>query len=383
MGGSIMNKYYSTATKIKIIQQYSQGVSVTELSKCSGASRSTIYQWIDKYKQSVCKNQNLNLRDYHDLVVKCERQKKIIEILKTSPCTVSAPLRERYEVIESFKATYSETLLCDALNVSKGSYYNHIFRNKNDANQFAQKEEVMTPLIEKIYNESNQIYGPGKIQAILRDRGYTVSISVVSRIMHKNGWFAIRTSSKALYEQEQQRKENILKQNFTVYEPNEVWVSDVTYHKFNNMVYYICVIIDLYARKVIAYNISTSNNTRLTKRTFNQAYMERHPDKTLIFHSDNGSNYTSKAFASHLKSLNITQSFSRPHIPYDNSVVESFFKSLKAEELYRRKYKSERDFKQSISKYMTFYNSERPHSILKYWTPDKWEQKYWNKINRT
>ena len=75
---------------------------------------------------------------------------------------------------------------------------------------------------------------------------------------------------------------------------NEVWVSDVTYHKFNNMVYYICVIIDLYARKVIAFNISTSNNTRLTKRTFNQAYIERQPDKTLIFHSDNGSNYTSK-----------------------------------------------------------------------------------------
>lgn len=162
-----------------------------------------------------------------------------------------------------------------------------------------------------------------------------------------------------------------------------LWVSDVTYHKINNMVYYICVIIDLYARKVIAYSISTSNNTRLTKRTINQAYIERQPDKTLIFHSDNGSNYTSKAFDSHLKSLNITQSFSRPHIPYDNSVVESFFKSLKAEELYRRKYKSERDFKESISKYMTFYNTERPHSIIKYWTPDKWEQKYWNNINRT
>ena len=78
-----MNKHYSTETKIKIIQQYSQGVSISELSKNSGASRSTIYQWIDKNKQTVCKNQNLNLRDYHDLVIKCERQQKIIEILKS------------------------------------------------------------------------------------------------------------------------------------------------------------------------------------------------------------------------------------------------------------------------------------------------------------
>lgn len=195
--------------------------------------------------------------------------------------------------------------------------------------------------------------------------------------------FAIRTSSKTLYDQEQKRKENIVKQNFTVKKPNEVWVSDVTYYKFNNTIFYICVIIDLYARKVITYNVSNANNTRLVKRTLKEAYEERKPDSNLIFHSDNGSNYTSKSFMKYLKELNITQSFSRPHIPYDNSVVESFFKYLKAEELYRTKYKSEREFKESLARYMTFYNTERPHSIIKYWTPDKWESKYWNKNNRT
>lgn len=241
----------------------------------------------------------------------------------------------------------------------------------------------MTPIIEQIYHESNQIYGPGKVHAILKDRGYTISINVVSRIMHQKGLFAIRTSSKTLYDQEQKRKKNIVKQNFTVKKPNEVWVSDVTYYKFNNMIFYICVIIDLYARKVIAYNISNSNNTRLVKRTLKEAYEERKPDDGLIFHSDNGSNYTSKSFMKYLNELNITQSFSRPHIPYDNSVVESFFKYLKAEELYRTKYKSEREFKESLAKYMTFYNTERPHTIIKYWTPDKWESKYWNKNNRT
>lgn len=146
------------------------------------------------------------------------------------------------------------------------------------------------------------------------------------------------------------------------------------------MVYYICVIIDLYARKVIAYNVSNANNTRLVKRTLKEAYEERKPDSNLIFHSDND---TSKSFMKYLKELNITQSFSRPHIPYDNSVVESFFKYLKAEELYRTKYKSKREFKESLARYMTFYNTERHHSIIKYLTPDKWKSKYWNKNNRT
>lgn len=290
----------------------------------TGISRSTIYSWIESQKGPFTKAEKINLRDYRELVTKCERQQKIIQILKDSPCTASSPLRERYNVIKSFKDTYSETLLCDALNVSKGSYFNHIFRNKNDASQYALKVEEMTPIIEQIYHESNQIYGPGKVHAILKDRGYTISINVVSRIMHQNGLFAIRASSKTLYEQEQKRKENIVKQNFTVNKPNEVWVSDVTYYKFNHMVYYICVIIDLYARKVIAYNVSNANNTRLVKRTLKEAYEERKPDSDLVIHSDNGANYTSKSFMKYVKELNITQSFSRPHIPYDNSVVEAF-----------------------------------------------------------
>ena len=378
-----MKKYYSDETKNQTVQEFINGKSVSKIHAETGISRSTIYSWIESQKETFTKAEKINLRDYRELVAKCERQQKIIQILKESPCTVSSPLRERYNVIKAFKDTYSETLLCDALNVSKGSYFNHIFRNKNDASQYAAKVEEMTPIIKQIYHESNQIYGPGKVHAILKDRGYTISINVVSRIMHQQGLFAIRTSSKTLYDQEQKRKENIVKQNFTVKKPNEVWVSDVTYYKFNNTIFYICVIIDLYARKVIAYNTSNSNNTRLVKRALKEAYEERKPDDGLIFHSDNGSSYTSKSFMKYLKDLNITQSFSRPHIPYDNSVVESFFKYLKAEELYRTKYKSEREFKESLARYMTFYNTERPHSIIKYWTPDKWESKYWNKNNCT
>lgn len=223
-----MNKYYSESQKLELVSRYISGETISNLQKDTGVSRSTVYNWIEHYKDHFVSNKKLNMRDYHDLLVRTERQQKIIDILKESPCTVSAPLRERYEVIKSLKGTYSETLLCDALNVSKGSYYNHIFRNKNDANQFIQKEREMAPIIEQIYNESNQIYGPGKVHAVLKDRGYRISVNVVSRIMHQNGLFAIRTSSKTLYEQEIKRKENILQQKFTVNRPNEVWVSDVT-----------------------------------------------------------------------------------------------------------------------------------------------------------
>lgn len=373
-----MNKHYSTETKISAIQEYLNGKSLTDISKEIGASRSTLYSWIEKEKHNFSSNPKLNLRDYHFLKEKCERQDKIIEILKKSPCTVSAKPKVKYAVIQNLKSEYSESLLCDALDVAKGSYYNHIFRNKKETSIFVEREAELTPVIEEIYFNSKCLYGPGKVQAIMKEKGYNVSERFVARIMHEHNWFAARTSSKTLYELNMKIKRNILNQEFKVNRPNEVWVSDITEFKVKNKCYYICVIMDLYARKIIAYKISDKNSTRLTKSTFMYAYSSRLPDNTnLLFHSDNGVNYTSKTFMKCLMDLGIRQSFSRPGIPYDNSVMESFFKAMKAEELYIGRYKSINDFQKSVSEYISFYNNDRPHSFLRYTTPNKYENKYW------
>lgn len=136
-----------------------------------------------------------------------------------------------------------------------------------------------------------------------------------------------------------------------------MWVSDITYFRFNNKNYYICAIIDLYARTVVGYRVGIKNSTQLAKSTFKVAYENRKPNEPLLFHTDRGSNYRSKTFCSYLKSLNIKQSYSRAHIPYDNSVMESFFASLKREELYRTKYRSENEFKAAVDNYIIFITS--------------------------
>ena len=176
----------------------------------------------------------------------------------------------------------------------------------------------------------------------------------------------------------QERKGNILNQQFNVSRPNEVWVSDVTYFRYNERNYYICVIIDLYARKVVGYKISLSNSTQLTKATFKLAFEIRQPTD-LLFHSDQGSNYTSNTFVEYLRYCNIRQSFSRKSVPYDNSVMESFFKSMKTEKLYRTNFRSEREIKMAVKDYINYYNTNRPHSMLNYQTPNAYEDKYFSK----
>lgn len=166
-----------------------------------------------------------------------------------------------------------------------------------------------------------------------------------------------------MYYINKERKDNLIKQNFTVKAPNEVWVSDITYFHFNNKTYYLCAIINLYARKVVAWRISVRNSTHLTKETLKLAIIDRAPAPGLIFHSDNGANFTSYTFTSYLREHGIRQSFSRTHNPYDNSVYESFYKTLKQEEKYRKDYRSEKNMLRSITTFMEFYNNDRPHSI--------------------
>lgn len=211
----------------------------------------------------------------------------------------------------------------------------------------------MFPVIEQIFHDYNDIFGSSKIYAILKDRGYAISESTVAKIMHENGMFSIRACAKTLYKQHQERKANILQQQFHVSHPNEVWVSDVMYFSVFNRMYYICVVLDLYARKVIAYKVSRHNSTQQTKAVVKMAYEKRQPTEKLLFHSDQGSNYTSNEFRKYLRSIHITQSFSNPEMPYDNSVMESFFGSFKREALYRYRFKTEKDFSKVLKHTLT------------------------------
>ncbi len=125
-------------------------------------------------------------------------------------------------------------LQCNLLGVAKGSYFNQTLRNKKGNTLDAQKRAEITPVIEQIFQDSNQIFGAGKIQVILKNKGYRIATKTVSDIMHKNGWFPVRSCAKTLYLQGQKRKKNILEQQFIATRPNEIWVGDVKYIDFYN-----------------------------------------------------------------------------------------------------------------------------------------------------
>lgn len=130
---------------------------------------------------------------------------------------------------------------------------------------------------------------------------------------------------------------------------------------------------------LVGHRVGKSNSAQLIKSTFKAAYLNRTPNESLVFHTDRGSNYRSKTFCNYLESLKVTRSYSRAYIPYDNSVMETFFSSLKREELYRTKYHSKNEFKAAVDSYMKFYNEKRPHAKDAYKTPVQKETEYYSK----
>lgn len=217
-----MRKTYSNKQKQEIIEKYNAGITPTELSNNSGIAKSTIYVWLKGCEQKAARTKRINMREIWDLKQRCEQQQKMIEILQTATCTVHVPLRERYEVIWQLEGKYSISLLCKTMKVAKGSYYNHILRNKNEDTLAAQKRAELMPIVEQIFHENLETYGTSKIHAVLKDRGYKISPNTVADIMHDNGWSAIAGGAKKLYEITQERKQNILNQKFIGTRLNEV-----------------------------------------------------------------------------------------------------------------------------------------------------------------
>ncbi|MEA4853505.1 MAG: IS3 family transposase [Christensenella sp.] len=228
-----------------------------------------------------------------------------------------------------------------------------------------------------MFDESNQCFGAEKIRIVLRENGIITSKRRITAIMKELDLHSVRTDAKRYYQKQHEKgKKDLVKRDFAAKSVNQIWVSDITYFKLNDSTVCLCVIIDLFSRKAIAYRVGKSASKQLVSSTFRSAYQSRGNPSDLVFHSDRGSAYIANSFCKLLKQLGVKQSFSATGKPHDNAVAETFFATLKKEEVYRRNYKSERDFIKSIDTYMKFYNEMRPHRTLAYKTPAKFEELY-------
>lgn len=275
--------------------------------------------------------------------------------------------------------------MCQLLGVTRSGFYSYEKRQRIKPDDDPVRKELLDWVI-KIAECSKFTYGSRRMRKALNALGFPVGRRKARSLMREANIF-VRYRKKYKVTTNSNHKEpvfdNILNRQFQINEPNRAYVSDITYIWTHEGWLYLTVMIDLFSRKVVGWNMSSRMKADTVCDALTMAIWQRKPKPGLIVHSDRGSQYASKQYRNLLKTNGFIGSMSRKGNCWDNSVAESFFGRLKEERVQWRNYQTRLEAKQDILDYITmFYNSQRLHSTLQYCSPNQFENRYWDLMRK-
>jgi transposase InsO family protein len=280
-----------------------------------------------------------------------------------------------YAFIHRHRSAYAVERMCRVLGVTRSGYYAW---SRRGPSLRGRRDRDLLERIRESYKANRGNYGSPRILRDLRGWNYRTSRKRVARLMRQAG---LRARTKRRFRVTTQSKhslpvaENLLARDFTAGAPNRVWVSDITYVWTLEGWMYLAVVLDLYHRQVVGWNMQRRLTADLAVDALSKAVLRRRPSEGLVFHSDRGVQYASEAFRAELKKHGMVQSMSRKGDCWDNAVAESFFGTLKRELVYHETYRSRSDARLSVFQYIEgYYNRRRRHSALGYLSPLEFEQ---------
>lgn len=276
----------------------------------------------------------------------------------------------RYAWINRQRDSYPLQALCGMLNVSTSGYAE--WKRCGGPIRWLSDEQLLA-LIRSIHAEYRQRYGSPRVTAELKSRGIPVSLDRVKKLMRANG---IRAKHKRRYKVTTDSRHtlpiapNLLNRRFETTAPDQVWTADITYIPTREGWLYLAVVMDLYTRMIVGWSMGSSMTKALVMDALRMARFRRKPKAGVLHHSDRGSQYCSHDYQALLSEYGMTASMSRKGNCWDNAPMESFFNSLKNEQVFHEDYETRTQAKQDVFEYIeAFYNRSRRHSALGYRSP--------------
>ncbi|WP_160187633.1 IS3 family transposase [Escherichia coli] len=376
-------KRYPEEFKIEAVKQVvDRGYSVASVATRLDITTHSLYAWIKKYgpDSSANKEQSDAQAEIRRLQKELKRVPDEREIFKKSRGVLRKAVRLRYAFIRDNTCCWPVRLLCRVLDVHPSGFYAWL---QQPHSQRHQADLRLTGQIKQFWLESGCVYGYRKIHLDLRDSGQQCGVNRVWRLMKRVG-----IKAQVGYRSPRARKgeasivsPNRLQRQFNPDAPDKRWVTDITYIRTHEGWLYLAVVVDLFSRKIIGWSMQSRMTKDIVLNALLMAVWRRNPQKQVLVHSDQGSQYTSHEWQSFLKSHGLEGSMSRRGNCHDNAVAESFFQLLKRERIKKKIYGTREEARSDIFDYIEmFYNSKRRHGSSDQMSPTEYENQYYQRL---
>ncbi|EBQ8600574.1 IS3 family transposase [Salmonella enterica] len=376
-------KRYPEEFKIEAVKQVvDRGHSVSSVATRLDITTHSLYAWIKKYgpESSTHKEQSDAQSEIRRLQKELKRVTDERDIFKKSRGVLRKAVRLRYVFIRDNTCCWPVRLLCRVLNVHPSGFYSWL---QQPHSQRHQADLRLAGQIKQFWLESGCVYGYRKIHLDLRDSGQQCGVNRVWRLMKRVG-----IKAQVGYRSPRARKgevsivsPNRLQRQFNPDAPDERWVTDITYIRTHEGWLYLAVVVDLFSRKIIGWSMQSRMTKDIVLNALLMAVWRRNPQKQVLVHSDQGSQYTSHEWQSFLKSHGLEGSMSRRGNCHDNAVAESFFQLLKRERIKKKLYGTREEARSDIFDYIEmFYNSKRRHGSSDQMSPTEYENQYYQRL---
>ena len=282
----------------------------------------------------------------------------------------------RYAVMKTLNGQFPVSLMSRVFDVGKSGYYAWLKRAPSRRTQDNTRLEVA---IKVAHLRTRESYGPERLQKELSADGFHAGVGRIKRLRKQMG---ICCKQKRKFKATTHSNHglpvagNLLKQEFSIQRPNQVWVTDITYIPTHEGWLYLAGIKDLHTCEIVGYALGERMTKELVSRALFGAVVHKRPPLGLIHHSDRGSQYCAHDYRRLLNQFGMQCSMSRKGNCYDNAPMESFWGTLKTELVHHQRYETRGQAMREITEYIEiFYNRQRRHSKLGYLAPAVFAQK--------
>ncbi|RQP85042.1 IS3 family transposase [Burkholderia ubonensis] len=360
-----------------------------------GCTPQTLHEWVKRdqvdhgERDGVTTDERERLKALEREVKELRRANEILKVASAffRPGGARPPFQVLKAFIDQHRDTFGVEPICKVLRIAPSGYRRHAaqLRDPERRSVRAIRDERLRPEIERVWRANMQVYGADKVWKQMNRERIAVARCTVERLMKQLGLRGVMRGKRVrttVPDAIAPRPLDRVNRQFKAARPNQLWVSDFTYVSTWQGWLYVAFVIDVFARRIVGWRVSTSMTTDFVLDALEQALYARRPgdDGTLIHHSDRGSQYVSIRYSERLAEAGIEPSVGNRGDSYDNALAETINGLYKAELIHRRTWKTRESVELATLQWVAWFNHHRLMEPLGYIPPAEAEANYYRQL---